>query len=82
MLTWITVWILTVSHYEVDSIGHGGYGVGYTYQLQYKDQKTCLKQADAHRERKTSKTKFLEPDSYVNKHKRTRCDFQQIPVYK
>lgn len=82
MLTWITVWVLTVTHNESNTLAHAGYGVGYSYQLQYKDKATCLRESEKHKERRVVKTSFLEPTSYLDKNNRVRCDMQQIPVYK
>jgi hypothetical protein len=77
MFTWITVWILTVTHTQYSS---GGYGVGYAYQLQYKDQATCLAEAKKHQARKIVKEGLINTITYVNPYKRARCDKHQIVV--
>lgn len=82
MLTWITVWMLTVSYVNVSDSHSSAYGAAYTYQLQYKDQKTCLAEAAKHRQRKVVKEGFINTISYVNEHKSARCDKQQILVSK
>ena len=78
----MTVWVLTVSYVNVGTSGHAGYGAAYSYQLEYKDKKTCLEQAENHRQKRIAKSRFLEPDSYVNEHKSARCDFKQVLVNK
>ena len=44
MITWVTVWVLTVSYINIG--GHSG-GASH-YQLQYATQETCLKQKQVH----------------------------------
>lgn len=80
MLTWITVWMLTVSYVNFNDNMNAG--VAYSYQLQYKDQKTCLAEAAKHRQRRVIKEGFINTYAYVNEHKAARCDFQQILVSK
>ena len=41
MITWVTVWVLTVSNF-------GGGSAKYAYQLQYATQATCEKQRKSH----------------------------------
>lgn len=41
MLTWITVWVLTVTYVNLD--GHSG-GGATSYQLEYASQSICEKQ--------------------------------------
>ena len=61
MITWVTVWVLTVTNVEMQlSSFHP-----HTYQLTYATQEICEKQRKNHK-----------------RNSRTRCDFQQFPVYK
>ena len=62
MITWVTVWVLTVSY--VDIGGHSG-GASH-YQLTYATQEICEKQRKNHKQQ----------------YKASRCDFQQVPVYR
>lgn len=78
MLTWVTAWVLTVSYVNLDNNIRAG--AGYSYQLQYKDQKTCLVEAKKHRQRQVVREGFINTYTYVNRHKVARCDFQQIPL--
>lgn len=41
MITWVTVWVLTVTSLE--------YQRGYAYQLQYHSQATCEKHRTKHK---------------------------------
>lgn len=47
MITWITVWVLTVTSTSES------YGIKSHYQLTYSTQDTCLKQIQNHTSRKT-----------------------------
>lgn len=80
MLTWLTIWVLTVTHTQYDSSSSSSYGVGYAYQLQYKDQATCLREAKKHQVRKIVKEGFVNTVTYVNPYKQARCDFKQVPI--
>ena len=80
MITWVTVWVLTVSHNQVGTGLHQSYGSGYSYQLQYKDQATCLKEAKKHERRVIQSNQWLKDDTVINRYKSARCDFQQIPL--
>lgn len=62
MITWVTVWVLTVT-YAVSGMDASK---AYTYQLQYASQSICENQRKNH----------------IGSYKETRCNFQQIPVYK
>ena len=41
MITWVTVWVLTVYHHDGNN----------SYQLTYSSQKTCLIEKDKHSKR-------------------------------
>ena len=58
MITWVTVWVLTVSYSYSGGASH--------YKLTYATQEICEKQRKQHE----------------NQYKASRCDFQQVPVYK
>ena len=45
MITWVTVWILTVQH--INDFGVNGKN-SHTYQLQYATQKICERQRKNH----------------------------------
>lgn len=62
MLTWVTVWVLTVIIDE--SYMHESRAA--TYQLSYYSQSMCEKQRKNHQ----------------GDDRTTRCNFQQVPVYK
>lgn len=79
MITWLTVWMLTVTHTQYDT-GSSAYGVGYSYQLQYKDQATCLEEAKKHRSRNVVKKGLIDITTVVNPYKSARCDKHQIPM--
>ena len=73
MHVFITVWVLTVSYINPNS------KVGFSYQLQYKDKKTCMANIRAH------SAHYTNPDNYfkgeiVNEGKRARCDASQVVV--
>lgn len=51
MITWVTVWVLTVGYWE-GSTHNGGPS---TYQLQYATQKTCEVQRRNHADRASYK---------------------------
>ena len=77
MIKFITVWILTVSY--VDSSDRQG--KAFSYQLPYATQKTCLVEAEKHRQRHIdSGSKFILKRT-VNGGKAARCDFAQVPIY-
>lgn len=59
MITWVTVWVLTITYIT------GNMDESATYQLHYATQNICEKQRKNHQ----------------GSYKRTRCDFQQVPVY-
>ena len=64
MITWVTVWVLTV-------FSGGEYRSYYrplNYQIQYATQATCEKKKQEHLKN--------------GAHKSTRCDWQQVPIYK
>ena len=44
MITWVTVWVLTV----FTGSGYYGYQRPSNFQLQYATQETCIKQKEAH----------------------------------
>ena len=44
MITWVTVWVLTV----FTGSSHQGHHRPSNFQLQYATQETCLKQKEAH----------------------------------
>lgn len=71
MITWVTVWVLTVGYFDRE-YNKGG---SATYQLQFAKQETCLKEAKKHM--------MANKDRYNNGYSViafTRCDFQQVPV--
>lgn len=43
MITWVTVWVLTM---VADNTGSNSYVRRDTYQLTYATQKTCIKQGE------------------------------------
>ena len=47
MITWVTVWVLTV----FTGSSHQGYHRPSNFQLQYSTQSACLKQKQKHLER-------------------------------
>ena len=51
MITWVTVWVLTVGYWEYGS-SKGGPA---TYQIQYATQKTCEAQRKKHADRARNK---------------------------
>lgn len=50
MLTWVTVWVLTV----FTGSSHQGYYRPSNFQLQYATQETCIKQKEVHIKRGVS----------------------------
>ena len=75
MIKFITVWVLTVTGVKDTPVGVAG----YEYQLQYASQKTCLAQAEKHREKRV-RTEFGKPNILLNEGQTVRCDFMQVPM--
>lgn len=82
MVTWMTIWVLTVMHNEHYTSSSGGGGQGYAYQLTYKDQKSCNEAAMLHRQFSKRSTSWRVPDKVYNEHKSARCGKQDILVSK
>ena len=60
MITWITVWVLTVSRVDSQS--------AYSHQLQYMTQETCEKQRQYHKGNlKASRCDFQQVPIVINK---------------
>lgn len=60
MITWVTVWVLTVSFVDLGIKSSSA----SDYQLTYATREICEKQKRLHE----------------TKYRKTRCDFQQVPV--
>jgi len=65
MITWVTVWVLTVQYIDRNT--------SHTYQLQYQTSSQCAKAL----ERNKKNSYYSSDGGAVGK---ASCDFQQIPV--
>lgn len=76
----ITVWILTVTYDNHSNSVNQSYGAGYSYQLQYADQKTCLQQAKKHQTVVIPAKSWHQQEQVIRPHRQVRCDFAQQVV--